>query len=67
MFGINRNRVEKDIAAEAIAHYMLNHPNLPAGGPGRAFDGQFALSEFKVKAVSVQDPTQSVEVKLYLV
>lgn len=42
---------------------VLNHPNLPAGGPGRAFDGLFALSEFKVKAVSVKDPAQSIEVK----
>jgi mono/diheme cytochrome c family protein len=37
---------------------MLNHPNLPAGGPGRGYDGQFALTEFKVTAESVADPTQ---------
>lgn len=42
---------------------MLNHPDLPAGGPGRAVDGQFALTEFKVKAVSVVDPSKSQTVK----
>ncbi|MBP86898.1 MAG: hypothetical protein CMJ64_09300 [Planctomycetaceae bacterium] len=43
---------------------VLNHPNLPAGGPGRAFDGQFALTEFKVQAESVGDPKQKVTVKI---
>lgn len=42
---------------------VLMHPNLPGGGPGRAADGQFALSEFKVKAVSAKDPEKSVDVK----
>ncbi|MCA9085058.1 MAG: PSD1 domain-containing protein [Planctomycetaceae bacterium] len=37
---------------------MLNHPNLPAGGPGRGYDGQFALTEFKVVAESVADPSK---------
>ncbi|MFV0446299.1 MAG: PSD1 and planctomycete cytochrome C domain-containing protein [Planctomycetaceae bacterium] len=37
---------------------MLPHPNLPAGGPGRGYDGQFALTEFKVTAESVADPKQ---------
>lgn len=43
---------------------MLNHPNLPAGGPGRGFDGQFALTEFAVQAESVSDPTQTVTAKI---
>lgn len=43
---------------------VLNHPNLPAGGPGRGFDGQFALTEFTVKAESVTDPKQSVTAKI---
>ncbi len=43
---------------------VLNHPNLPAGGPGRGFDGQFALTEFKVKAESLSDPKQSVTAKI---
>jgi hypothetical protein len=42
---------------------MLNHPNLPAGGPGRAIDGQFALTEFKVKATSLNDPDKSIAVQ----
>lgn len=42
---------------------MLNHPNLPAGGPGRALDGQFALTSFSVNAESVADPKQSVTAK----
>lgn len=43
---------------------MLNHPNLPAGGPGRGFDGQFALTEFKVQAESVADPTKKITAKI---
>lgn len=43
---------------------MLMHPNLPAGGPGRAYDGQFALTEFNVKAESISDPKQSVTAKI---
>jgi Protein of unknown function (DUF1553)/Protein of unknown function (DUF1549)/Planctomycete cytochrome C len=43
---------------------MLNHPNLPAGGPGRGFDGQFALTEFTVKAESISEPKQSVTAKI---
>ncbi len=43
---------------------LLNHPNLPAGGPGRAFDGQFALTEFTVKAQSLSDPKQSTTAKI---
>ncbi len=43
---------------------MLNHPNLPAGGPGRGFDGQFALTEFTVKAQSVLDPKKTVTAKI---
>lgn len=36
----------------------LTDPNLPAGGPGRSVDGLFALSEFKVKARSLADPSK---------
>ncbi|MCA9175120.1 MAG: PSD1 domain-containing protein [Planctomycetales bacterium] len=43
---------------------MLNHPNLPAGGPGRGYDGQCALTEFKVQAESVTDPTQKKTAKI---
>jgi len=43
---------------------MLMHPNLPGGGPGRAIDGQFALTEFGIKAESVNQPKQSVTAKI---
>ena len=43
---------------------VLNHPNLPAEGPGRGFDGQFALTEFTVKAESVADPQKSIVAKI---
>ncbi len=42
---------------------LLTDPNLPAGGPGRAVDGQIALSEFKVTATSVTDPSRKKVVK----
>ena len=41
----------------------LTDPNLPAGGPGRSVDGLFALTEFKVEAVSAVDPTKRKSVK----
>ena len=42
---------------------LMTDPNLPAGGPGRAVDGQIALSEFKVVATSLADPTQKKTVR----
>ena len=42
---------------------LFTDPNLPAGGPGRAVDGQFALSEFQVTVESLQDPTKRRNVK----
>ncbi|MCH5377956.1 MAG: DUF1549 and DUF1553 domain-containing protein, partial [Planctomycetes bacterium] len=42
----------------------LTHPNLPGGGPGRGYDGEFALTEFTVKAESVKDPKKSINVKI---
>lgn len=42
---------------------LFTDPNLPAGGPGRAVDGQIALSEFKVTATSVTDPSRKKVVK----
>lgn len=42
---------------------MLNHPNLPGGGPGRGLMGRYSLSEFQVKAESIKDPKKSVNVK----
>ncbi len=42
---------------------VLNDPNLPAGGPGRAMNGLLALSEFKAQAVSIDDPQQKTDIK----
>ncbi len=43
---------------------MFTDPNLPAHGPGRAIDGQFALTEFKVTAEDATDPRKRVQVKI---
>jgi len=42
---------------------QLNDPNLPCNGPGRSIKGMAALSEFKVEAVDLGDPTNKVTVK----
>ncbi len=42
---------------------LFTHPNLPAGGPGRAIDGQIALSEIKVTATSTKDPSKKKQAK----
>jgi mono/diheme cytochrome c family protein len=42
---------------------LLTDPNLPYGGPGRAFNGTCALSEFLVEAMDSKQPTNKVKVK----
>src|SRR5437867_3066179 len=42
---------------------QLPDPNLPCGGPGRSIKGMAALSEFKVEAVDLLNPTNKVQVK----
>ena len=42
---------------------LLTDPNLPYGGPGRAFNGTCALSEFMVEAMDAKHPTNKVKVK----
>jgi mono/diheme cytochrome c family protein len=42
---------------------LLTDPNLPYGGPGRAFNGTCALSEFQVEAMDATAPTNKVKVK----
>ncbi len=42
---------------------QLTDPNLPCNGPGRSVKGMSALSEFKVEAVDLLNPTNKVEVK----
>ena len=43
---------------------MLTDQNLPAGGPGRSFKGTCALTEFKVEAADVANPTNKMSVKI---
>ncbi|MBW3542778.1 MAG: DUF1549 and DUF1553 domain-containing protein, partial [Planctomycetes bacterium] len=43
---------------------LLNHPNLPLGGPGRSIQGTAALSEFFVEAAPVDAPGQKTRLKI---
>ena len=43
---------------------LLTDQNLPAGGPGRSFKGTCALTEFKVEAADVANPTNKMSVKM---
>jgi hypothetical protein len=42
---------------------LLTDPDLPYGGPGRAFNGTCALSDFLVEATDVDHPTNKTKVK----
>ncbi|MCC6231190.1 MAG: DUF1553 domain-containing protein, partial [Verrucomicrobiales bacterium] len=42
---------------------QLTDPNLPCHGPGRSIRGMSALSEFKVTAIDLAQPTNRVEIK----
>jgi hypothetical protein len=42
---------------------QLTDPELPCRGPGRSIYGMSALSEFKVEAAPLQDPTNKVKIK----
>ncbi len=42
---------------------LLTDPDLPYGGPGRAFNGTCALSEFLVEAIDAKAPTNKMKVK----
>lgn len=42
---------------------LLTDPNLPCNGPGRSFKGTCALTEFKVEAIELKNPTNKVTVK----
>ena len=48
----------------AVRLELLNDPNLPHGGPGRSIFGTCALSEFKIEAVSLEDPHKKLNVKI---
>jgi hypothetical protein len=43
---------------------VMNDPSLPRGGPGRAPDGLFALTEFQVSAAPADQPAKTTKVKL---
>src|SRR5262249_51224237 len=51
-----------DIAAIRIE--ALTHPSLVKSGPGRASNGNFALTNFNVTAAPKSDPKKTVTVKL---
>lgn len=48
----------------AVRLEALADEGLPAGGPGRAGNGNFVLSEFKLSAAPKSDPAKSVPVSL---
>jgi hypothetical protein len=41
---------------------LLTDPNLPCNGPGRSFKGTCALTELKVEAIELKNPTNKVSV-----
>ncbi|WP_339688338.1 PSD1 and planctomycete cytochrome C domain-containing protein [Gimesia maris] len=47
----------------AIRLELLNHPNLPAGGPGRATSGLCALTDIKLSVADLKDPKQKTSIK----
>ena len=48
---------------KAIRLELLNHPNLPAGGPGRSIEGLCALTDIRLTAVNPKDEKQSTNIK----
>jgi hypothetical protein len=46
----------------ALRLEVLPHPTLPSGGPGRAFNGNFVLTAFRVTAAPQQEPAKTVPV-----
>ncbi|MSU20817.1 MAG: DUF1549 domain-containing protein [Pedosphaera sp.] len=58
-------RATNDLATiNAFRLELVTDPNLPCNGPGRSFKGTCALTEFKVEAAGVQNPTNKISVKL---
>ncbi len=57
-------RVTNDLSGiTAFQIELLTDPDLPYGGPGRAFNGTCALSEFLVEAMDAKQPTNKVKIK----
>lgn len=48
----------------AVRLELLNHPDLPLGGPGRSPWGTFALSEFELKAAPLDGSSPAKQVKI---
>jgi hypothetical protein len=48
----------------ALRLEALSDPSLPKGGPGRASNGNFALTDFRITAKPLQHPGPAVPVKL---
>lgn len=53
-----------DVNITGIRIEAIADSNLPSGGPGRAKNGNFVLSELTITAVSASDPTKSQVLKL---
>ena len=57
-------RLTNDVSGvTAFRLEILTDPNLPYGGPGRAFNGTFALTEFIAEAIDAKNPTNKSKVK----
>ena len=64
-----KHRVQLDLKTEiqnitAFRLELLNHPNLPLGGPGRSIYGTGALTEFEVEAAPAATPDKKEKLKL---
>jgi hypothetical protein len=63
-----KHRVQLDLATDipnitAFRLELLNHPNLPLGGPGRSIYGTGALTEFEVEAAPAAVPDKKEKLK----
>jgi mono/diheme cytochrome c family protein len=63
-----KHRVQLDLKTDirnitAFRVELLNHPNLPLGGPGRSIYGTGALTEFEVEVVSTAAPDKKEKIK----
>jgi hypothetical protein len=63
-----KHRVQLDLKTDidnitAFRLELLNHPNLPRGGPGRSIYGTGALTEFEVEAAPAAAPDKKEKLK----
>jgi hypothetical protein len=63
-----KHRVQLDLKTgaqniTALRLELLNHPNLPLGGPGRSIYGTGALTEFEVEAAPAAAPDKKAKLK----